>query len=290
VFDGDAAALIDTLCGRPPDLVFHLTQGRHCSDVARLLDLLGVPYTGAGPTAIDLTTDKALTNDLLRANGLSVPPYLVATTGAPDLTELELPAVAKLRFGDGSYGVDDGCLLRDRGAVESKLRQLLEIYREPVILERFLPGREFSVSLLGNGDEVEVLPIREIDFSTLPPGTPPICTYDSKWTNSSVAYQRILSICPAPIPPALWDEVAAISRRVFRLVECRDYARIDFRLDGAGRPHVIDVNTNPDLEEEVGFEVAARSSGRSFDQTIADVMDAALARHASGRSAVAARC
>jgi D-alanine-D-alanine ligase len=112
----------------------------------------------------------------------------------------------------------------------------------------------------------------------MPAGASRICTYDAKWTHESVAYQRILSICPARLEPALERAVIDVSRRAWRLLGLRDYGRIDFRLDRRGRPVVIDVNTNPDLEEEVGFVVAAEHAGLGFDRTIGEVVAAALAR------------
>ena len=278
-YDGSVGSAINQLDAAAPGLVFNLTQGWHCSNLARVLDLQRLRYTGAGPLAIDLTTDKALTHDVLRANGVPVPHYQVVTSPIRRLQNgLRFPVIAKLQRSDGSYGMDaDSVLWRDE-QLAAKLEQLFGLYHEPVILESFVDGRELSVSLLGNGDGVEVLPIREIDFSAVPDGVPKIMTYDSKWTVASEAYQKILSLCPAELDSSQAAQIGQLARRVYHLLGCRDYARIDFRLDPAGRPVVVDVNTNPDLEEEVGFVVAANHSGRSFADTIRDVMATALAR------------
>ena len=278
-YEDDVRGAVRQLDAARPDLVFNLTQGAHCSNLARVLDLQRLRYTGAGPLAIDLTTDKALTHDVLRANGVPVPGYEVVTSPVRRLQNgLRYPVIAKLQRSDGSYGMDaDSVLWRDE-QLAAKVEQLLDLYREPVILESFVDGRELSVSLLGNGEAVEVLPIREIDFSAVPSGVPRIMTYDSKWTVASEAYQKILSLCPAEIDHELELHVSELARRVYHLLGCRDYARIDFRLDASGRPFVVDVNTNPDLEEEVGFVVAAYHSGRSFSETVRDVMATALAR------------
>jgi D-alanine-D-alanine ligase len=278
-YAGDVGAAVSLLDDPRPDLVFNLTQGGHCANLARVLDLQRLRYTGAGPLAIDLTTDKALTHDVLRANGIPVPHYQVVTAPIQRLQNgLRFPVIAKLQRSDGSYGLDADCVLWHEEQLAAKLDHLFGLYREPVILESFVDGRELSVSLLGNGDSLEVLPIREIDFSSVPDGVPRIMTYDSKWTVASDAYQKILSLCPADLEPAAADELGRLARRVCGLLGCRDYARIDFRLDATGRAHVVDVNTNPDLEEEVGFVVAANQSGRSFADTVRDVMATALSR------------
>jgi D-alanine-D-alanine ligase len=278
-YAGSVRDALDRLVEPRPDLVFNLTQGAHCSNLARVLDLERLRYTGAGPLAIDLTTDKALTHDVLRSNGVPVPHYQVVTWPVRRLENgLRFPVIAKLQRSDGSYGMDANSVLWRDEQLAAKLDQLFGLYKESVILESFVDGRELSVSLLGNDERVEVLPIREIDFSAVPDGVPRIMTYDSKWTVASEAYQKILSLCPADLDREVEREVSALATRVYHLLGCRDYARIDFRLDANGRPVVVDVNTNPDLEEEVGFVVAANHSGRTFAETIRDVMATALAR------------
>src|SRR5205823_7900446 len=132
-------------------LVFNLVQGRDCARIAGLLDLLALPYTGAGPFAIELTTDKVLTKDVLRASGVDVPAYAAAEGTLSALAPgLELPLILKLRFGDNSVGLDETSVVWSLEALGAKVAQLSGRYREPLILEAYVEGREISVALLGN--------------------------------------------------------------------------------------------------------------------------------------------
>lgn len=279
VYRGVVPELIDELDRARPAIVFNLVQGRDCARIAGLLDLLGVDYTGAGPRGIELTTDKVLTKDVLAANGVGVPGYAaLAGDAAAVPTGVTLPAIVKLRFGDNSVGLDRGSVVASGAALAARARELRTRYQEPLIVEEYVDGREISVALLGNPPDLELLPLRETDFSGYPDGTPRIMSYAAKWLEESVEFNRLETRCPAHVGAELRGRLEAQALRAFAAVGCRDDARVDFRVDRAGRPRAIEVNTNPDIQLEGGFTTSALESGRSYDQIVDDLLACALRR------------
>src|SRR6185436_11046187 len=146
--------------------------------------------------AIDLTTDKVLTKDVLKANGVAVPAYQVVDRD--DVAEgVVFPAIVKLRFGDNSVGLDDGSIVRDLDQARARVAHLRAMFDdEAILVEEFVDGRELSVAILGNGDALDVLPLREADFSALPAGKPRIMSYAAKWVEDSVEYNSVEVLCP----------------------------------------------------------------------------------------------
>jgi D-alanine-D-alanine ligase len=288
IYAGSARALADDLSAARPEMVFQLVQGRDCARLAGLLDLLAIPYTGAGAFGLELTTDKVLSKDVLAARRIAVPAY--ATLDRPDdplPTTLAYPLIVKLRFGDNSVGIDDGSVVRSRAALQARARRLFELYGEPLIVEQYVDGREISVSLLGNAPALEILPLRENDFSGFPPGVPRIMSFAAKWLEASVPFNSVEIHCPIELEPALQGAVERAAVVAFEATGCRDYARVDFRVDRDGTPRVMEVNANPDLQLDGGFTTSALESGRTYDRIVADVLVAAQGRRGARLAALA---
>ena len=276
-YRGGVAELVEQIGRARPDLVLNLVQSRDCAAVAGLLDLLGLPYSGAGALAIELTTDKLLTKDVLKANGVAVPAYQVVDGDVA--ADFPYPAIVKLRFGDNSVGLDDGSIVADAAQARARVAHLRVAYQDDaIVIEQFVEGRELSVALLGNGDALEVLPLREADFSALPPGKPRIMSYAAKWEEDSVEYNSVEVLCPAPVDEPLRSRLVAAAVAAHRLTGCRDYARVDFRVGADGVPRVVEVNTNPDLQESGGFTISAWERYGEYDPIVAAVLDVVCRR------------
>jgi D-alanine-D-alanine ligase len=166
------------------------------------------------------------------------------------------------------------------------LRQVewsLQTYRQPVLIEEFLPGREFTVALLGNGESLRMLPIVEIDFAALPAGVNPIYSFEAKWVWDTEEQPLEIFACPAPLDPALHNAIERVCKKTFQVMGCRDWCRIDVRLDASGHPNIIELNPLPGVlprpEQNSCFPKAARAAGLSYDELILGVADAAIARH-----------
>jgi len=261
---GDAALVARGLERGGFDVVFNVCEGfagrsRLEAHVASLLELLGLPYTGSPPLALALCQDKVRAKAVLAASGVRVADGAALSSAVGPLpAALRYPVIVKTRFEDASHGIADASVCADEAALRARAAYLIERYRQDAIVEAFLPGREFNVSVLGN-DPPLVLPLSEIDFSGLPAGAPPLVTYEAKWVPESVYYEKTPVRCPARVEPGLRARVEATALAAYEALGCRDYARIDVRLDAAGEPVVLEVNPNPDISPTGGLVTTAKS-------------------------------
>lgn len=279
----DIAKLEALFRRRRPDVVFNLVEhfGGEPSleaNVAGLLELHGIPYTGAPPFALTLCQRKGLTKQLLLANGILTPRYrLLYTAEMPRRHGLRYPLIVKPAREDASSGVERSSVVHDLEQLEARLKAIFQEFPPPILVEEFISGKELHVSILGN-DPPEVLPIIEWDFSELPSGHPPIISYDVKWDPLTEVYHRVHSSCPAKLSRTALRRVQEVAVQAYRLAGCRDYARLDIRLAKRAVPYVLDVNPNPDLTEGVSFMESAEAAGYSFSQTLRRIVELALER------------
>jgi len=160
---------------------------------------------------------------------------------------------------------------------------LLGQYDEPALVEEFLPGREFTVAIIGNNGEARALPIVEILFDSLPEGVNPIYSYEAKWIWDQSSNPLKIFECPARLSPELQADIESACLRAYSVLRCRDWCRIDVRLDATGRPHIIELNPLPGIlpkpEDNSCFPKAARAAGMSYNQLINTVLDIACKRY-----------
>jgi D-alanine-D-alanine ligase len=154
---------------------------------------------------------------------------------------------------------------------------ILNEFHQPVIVEEFIDGRELNVSILGS-EEPFVLPTSEVDFSSMPDSFNNILTYQAKWEPRHETYHRTIPICPARLSKRVEKRIKEIALRAFQIMGCRDYARIDLRLDRKNNPFILEVNPNPHLSEGMGFMRSAEAYGLSFSQTLRKIVEFALRR------------
>jgi D-alanine-D-alanine ligase len=276
----------ETLRRLRPDLVFNIAEGLYGNSreaqIPALLDMLGLPYTGSDPVTLGLCLDKRRAKEILAFHGVATPRFALLDDAAGLPGHLRYPLMVKPILEGSSKGVTDSALVADSHALRRQVEWVLATYRQPALVEEFLPGREFTVALLGNGPSPRVLPIVEIDFATLPPGVNPIYSYEAKWLWDREEDPLQIFSCPAPLSPALQEEIEQLCRRAFAALGCRDWCRIDVRLDAAERPHVIELNPLPGIlprpEQNSCFPKAARAAGLSYEQLILGVVEAACDR------------
>ncbi len=269
-----------------PDLVFNIAEGLHGvsreAQIPAMLDLLAIPYTGSDPLTLGLCLDKRRTKEILTHHAIATPRFAVAGSLAEIPARLRYPLMVKPTLEGSSKGVTDQALVKSRRELVRQLEWLLDTYRQPALIEEFLPGREFTVALIGNGSDLRVLPIVEIDFSTLPAGVNPIYSYEAKWLWDQEQDPLRIFACPAELEPFLGRQIEELCKSAFLALGCRDWCRIDVRLDAQGRPHIIELNPLPGIlprpEQNSCFPKAARASGLSYDEMILAVVDAAVAR------------
>ncbi|MCB9796179.1 MAG: hypothetical protein H6741_26075 [Alphaproteobacteria bacterium] len=282
--------LLEQLPAFQPDLCFNLCEGhvgeaRECH-VPALLEMMGIPHTGAGITALALTLDKALTHSLLAAQGLPVPPHQVMH--APDQAlapNLRFPLFVKPVREGSSKGISLQSLVWDEAALRRQVRRVLTDYQQPALVERFIRGREVTVGLLGNAsgldapyEGLDALPAFEILFDGDVDG---VYVYEIK---SAIPYgwERGQNWdCPAPLPAPLSEELARLAKAAFVHTRCRDYARVDFRLDVEDglRPYILEVNALPGLAwgwSDIAFEAAA--AGLTAETFLSSIVEHAARR------------
>ncbi|MBI4437162.1 MAG: ATP-grasp domain-containing protein [Candidatus Omnitrophica bacterium] len=275
-------AFIEDLLRHREEVIFNLCEdikgeGIYEGYVASFLELLGIDYTGSDPLTLGLCLDKAKAQELLSAHGLPTPAHAVLEEANGRPKRLHFPLIVKLLHEDGSLGLDRGSVVHDEVALHRRVKKIVKEYRQPVIAEEYLDGREFNISLLGNGEETQILPVSEIDHSAAKKGEPKILTYASKWDESSEEYRKTPPICPALLTVSLEKTLRSLALSACTILGCRDYARVDIRLKGR-TPYIIEVNPNPCISSDAGFIRSADAAGLSYPEVIGKILECAIAR------------
>lgn len=262
------------------DFVFNLCDEGYDNDakkelhVPSLLEMLGIPYTGSGPSCLASCYDKSLVRGI--AKEMEIPTPLAFFVKPEDTTfdiPFGFPVIVKPNFGDSSFGITQKSVA---GNIEELVNAISEIrerfgYDKPILVEELLTGNDLSIGIIGNPPEsYTVLPIIEEDYSDLPPELPKICGYEAKWLPDS-PYWRINSI-PARLPEDTEKFIAECCLKLFERLECRDYARFDWRLDSEGMPKLLEVNPNPGWCWDGHLAKMARIAGMSYSEMIRAIL------------------
>ena len=257
------------------DLVFNLCEGvAGVADmepaVIAALEMLRIPCTGASSWTAALCLRKPLVNAILDRAGLPVPRWGVVRRGAP-LPTVGFPAICKPAAEDASIGVEQRSVVRTMKALTARVEAMLERWDE-VVVQRYVDGREVNVGIVGN----QVLPIAEIDFAAMPRGLWRIVSYRSKWDEGSDEDLGAVPTCPADLPSELTARLAEIALAAWRVVGGTGYGRVDFRIDRAGRPWLLEVNANPDFSPSAGLARMARTAGLDYAALVRRVCDSVV--------------
>ena len=271
----DIAETASALLALRPAFVFNLVEavegrGNMIHFAPALLDALNIPYTGAQTEAIFLTSSKITAKKILRAHGISTPEWFFPGDRKP----CPLPegrCIVKSGWEDASIGLDEDSVFftGDYARIHKKIATLKEQFGGTCFAEVFIEGREINVSLLGDGKGTEVLPPAEIIFADYPPDKIKLLGYRSKWVEDSFEYRHTPRTFEFPeTDRALLAELSDIARRTWEIFDLRGYARVDFRVDQAGKPWVLEINANPCLSPEGGFTAAAKQAGIDYNGVI----------------------
>jgi D-alanine-D-alanine ligase len=282
-------AFPDRLRAARPDVVFNMAEGLHGPNreahIPAICEYYDVPYTGSDTLTLALGLDKRRSKEILAAAGVAVPAGVVVAEWGDRVRALgvPVPAMVKPLFEGSSKGIPESALCQSPDDVLARVGRVLEDYRQPALIEEFLPGREFTCAILGNSHTARVLPLVEIRFDALPAGAKPIYGYEAKWVWDTPERPLPIFRCPAPVDAAMESAVAGAALAAFHALGCRDWARVDLRLNADGTPCVLEINplpgVLPDPEQNSCFPKAARAAGLSYDAMIRAVLDAALERY-----------
>jgi D-alanine-D-alanine ligase len=270
-----------------PDIVFNMAEGlvgpNRESHVPAICEFWSVPYTGSDPMTLAICLDKGRTKEILAHHRIPTAPFTVA--GAPE--ELDgfaaWPAIVKPLHEGSSMGITRESFCRSRAEVQRAIAGIVARYRQPALVEGFLGGREFTCAILGNGADALALPIVEINFAALPEGAPPIYSYEAKWIWDQPDRPLDIFRCPADVDAGLAAEIERTALAAYRVLRCRDWARIDLRCDERGVPHILEVNPLPGIHPDPAMHSclpkAARAAGLDYAEMILRVLRAGAARH-----------
>ncbi len=236
---------------------------------AALLELLGLPFSGSGSAALQATTDKHLMKLILRGAGLPTPgSFLYNGEQSTDGDDLEFPVILKPQFQDASIGIDQESVIDQPHRLAAALQHLYRRYG-PILVEEYIDGREFNISVIGNASP-QTLPVAEIDFSGMPGSLHKIVGYNAKWEPDSIEYRETKRVFPT-LDGELNTRLGDIALSCYRLFGLRDYGRIDLRMDRNGRPFVLEINANPCLSPDAGFAAACGAAGHDYTAMVAQM-------------------
>jgi len=287
--DDSVEGLVAALRREAPDLVFNMAEsyaGKSAleSNVAALLNLLGLRYTGSSPAGLIQAGDKTLTKKVLSFHGIKTAKFATVYRGAVDWAgdEISFPLIVKPPQEDASLGITQKSIVRSPNELLETIGALQSEYQSPALIEQFIEGREFYVGVLGNAN-AKALPVIELDFSKYPPDLPKIASYEAKWgeegEGTGAEYAGTESVFPDNLDPELERRMHEVAVAAFQALRLRDYARIDLRVAESGEVYVIEVNPNCYLEQNGEFARAAQRAGHEYPALIQTIVELASARY-----------
>jgi len=280
----DIETIVKTLTEHRPDIVFNLTEafkGNRSLDknIAGLLEMIGVPFTGTGAMGLMLSRDKRLCKELLSLHKIRVPNFYSLPHGQKiRVTKtVHYPLVVKPALEDGSEGISNASLVSDDTELQERVRFMHDRWEQPAIAEEYIKGRELYVGILGN-KKLVVLPIRECHFDSSGKEGPQLATYRVKWDEE---YRKKWNIKYdfAELDPVVEKNIGHVCKKVYRVLHLRDYGRIDLRLTHDNKVVILEANANPDLAYGEEVAEAAEKCGYSYEEFIDRVLNYALHRY-----------
>lgn len=290
-FLNDHRRLIPRMLEDPPEFVLNLCDtgfrnvAAHEQHVPALLEMLDIPCSGAPPAAMVLCYDKALVRAAAAGLGMAVPGecYVAPDQALEVIDDFAYPALIKPNAADGSLGITRDAVVadaREARAYVAELRRLLP--GRAALVQEFLPGAEYGLGLIGNpGTGFTILPPLAVDYRDLPPDLPPIMGYESK-TDPASPYWTSIHFRQAELEPAVVEGLGDAARRLFARLQCRDYARFDFRTAADGTIKLMEVNPNPAWDHEAKLALMAGFAGHGYAQMFRLILETAQGRLAAG--------
>ncbi|MCM8801582.1 MAG: ATP-grasp domain-containing protein [Candidatus Omnitrophica bacterium] len=275
---GNVNALLENIDKLNVDIVFNISEGlfgrNRESQVPIILEMAGIPFVGSDALTLGLTLDKIMAKKIFIAEGIPTPKFfeIKSVESLDNLDHLKFPLIVKPRYEGSSKGLTDNSCVEDMGNLKKQAEYILNIYKQPALVEEFISGYEFTVAIIGN-DPAEVMPVTQIKIDGR------LKLNDKFYTFSRISSDRLQYICPAPISKDLKKRLFDLALRTYQAVECRDFGRVDFRVDNEGNPYVLEINPLPSLSTEDVFMVVAKHLGISYPQIIKKILTSALRRY-----------
>ena len=231
MIEADEDAYKKLKSGRP-QIVFNIAEGlwgqSRESQIPAMLDMLRIPYTGSGPLTLGICLDKARAKEILSYHDIPTAGFFVAHSPlTTHHSPLSYPLIVKPLYEGSSKGIRNNSIVNDETELREGIKRIITEYNQPALVEEFLDGREFTAAMLGNGSGLKILPIVEINYSSLPTGMNPIYSYEAKWIWDTPDSPLEIFKCPADIDNRLKDSIEKICRDAFNVLDIKDWCRID---------------------------------------------------------------
>lgn len=286
----DLNRMLNNIKKEKPDVIFNFVELYHDNsrlemNVAGVYELLDIPYTGAPALALANCQNKIFAKRLLRSGGIRIPPFFIVTKKSTRYSHrLKYPLLVKPAYEDASVGIENESIVNNGKELRNRIEHVLTHFEQPALIEEFIEGRELNVAVMGD-KRLKVLPISEIDFTAMPDHLHNIVSYQAKWDPHHESYHKTIPKCPAPLPKKIEQKAKEIAFKAFKVMGCRDYARVDIRLAKDNKLYVLEVNPNPDITEGAGFMRSAEYSGMTYAKALKRIVRYALGRSATKKPA-----
>lgn len=265
-----------------PDCVFNLVEslagdGRLIHFVPAVLRQADTRFTGSDSDALYMSSHKLLAKNLMRQNGIMTPDFFTRRghSGNGEAEGKDRKWIVKSVWEHASFGLDDGCVVDGVTAALARIEACRQRHGGEWFAEQYIDGREFNISVLEKDGQVQILPMAEIDFEGYPQGKPKIVDYAAKWDENAPEYKstrRVFPVLPGKLQQAMQDAI----QQCWSCFGLDGYARVDFRVDAAGMPFVLEVNANPCLARDAGLYAAAQQAGLSFEQLVEHIVQSGV--------------
>jgi D-alanine-D-alanine ligase len=276
---GNVASLLEKLHNLDVDIVFNISEGlagrNRESQVPILLEMAGIPFVGADSLSLALSLDKIIAKKVFMAEGIPTPKFVeIKSIDQIDAAlSMKFPLFVKPRFEGSSKGLSESSRVATREDLRKQVELIVTKYKQPALVEEFIRGTEFTVAILGT-QLPEVLPVVQIKIDGELDLKDKFYTFGHITRSDAVEY-----IVPAPISADLMKKITDVSLAAYNAIECRDFGRVDIRVDERGTPFVLEINPLPSLSTEDVFSIISRYQGITYDRMIVRILECALKRY-----------
>lgn len=278
------------LIRNPVDIVFNVCERINNNSLlephaAALLDILQIPYTGSNPQTLALSIDKIRVKKLLTYHGVPTPSFDYFYSMDDKFEEdLRFPLIVKPANTDNSIGITNRSVVRNKKEMKRQMEEVIIGHKRPALVEEYIEGDELDISIIGNDETLEVLPLSRSIFDKMPKGLWHIFPFEAKWGEDEGEgyhgdYDHIRVERPAKLPARLTRYIKEISVHTYNILDCHDYGRVEARLDKAGNPYIIELNPNPSINKGDSTPNSAEVVGMNYEQFIHRVLELAIIRY-----------
>jgi D-alanine-D-alanine ligase len=275
---GHARNLLNRMGDLGVDIVFNICEGigsrNRESEVPVILDMFKIPFVGSDGLTLGLSLDKVTAKKVFACDGVPTPKYFIADKkiGLSRMGSMKFPLIVKPRHEGSSKGISDNSIVSDKKSLKAQINSIVDLYRQSALVEEFIRGSEFTVLVIGNETPQALPPVQIKIAGNLDAG-------DLVYTSRRLTGPDIEYVCPAKISKNLDKQLRAVAIKAYQALDCRDFGRVDFRVDAKGRLYVLEINPLPSLSTEDVFPLVAQANGMTYNQLILKIIDIALIRN-----------